>query len=1026
VDSEQLEAAIAAQERLRGVVADEIIDATIALLRQQFSALGAGQRRRQVTVLFADVSGFTAMSERMDAERITAVMNDIWGHLDAVVLNHGGRIDKHIGDALMALWGADTTREDDPDRAVRAAFQMQEALAQFRIESGLEVAMRIGVNTGPVLLGGVGSTGEFTAMGDAVNVASRLEQASPKDGVLISHDTYRHVRGVFDVQRREALTVKGKALPLQAYVVLGVKERAFRVPSRGVEGVETRMVGRSAELSILCEAFETAAMEPGARLVTVVGEAGVGKSRLLYEFDNWLELHPRAVLYFKGRAVPHRRGVPLALFRDVVSSRFDIADSDPPEVVYDKLVRGTARALQPHDAAVLATWLGFDLSVVRDVTVALEGERLALAGRTHLIELIRAFTMEAPVVMLLEDIHWADDDSLGLATHLLAAVADSPILLVAAARPELVEDRPHWDAEVGRSMRIQLDALAPEDSKALVAEMLRNVLDLPALLIDLVVARSDGNPFYAEELVKMLIDDGVIDTAGPDREWLVDVARLDDVRVPATLTGVLQARLDALPSAVRVSLQRASVVGRIFWDDAVAALIGDAPALGLALDRELVFSRLPSSFTGCSEFIFKHALLRDVTYETVLLSERPALHARAAAWLEHIAANRREEYLAEIGGHYSLAGEHHTAAELFFAAAKGARRSGAARAARLLLEDALAAWRQASLAPPPAALVLLSECLWRLGDVGPAEDAARRAMVAARAIEDDVQLCEALYRASSAAEMRGDDGLCRDLIIEALPVAERIGGATLAGILGGLAWSDYRRGAMDEAEHAASLALTTLGASLDHSAIAGDAHSILGLIANRRRDFETSRRHNEESLAVARRAGDLGSESAALGNLGVFWHELGYAEGRPDYYERAEQTYDAALALARRLELRPSAAQVLSNMGELGLRRGRLDVAQQRLLEAIDLSYKIESLSICVSAIMHFGELLVAQGHVDAGLRLIGFTANHPAIGESRFELDHILERLEAAGIRNARRAIDTAEWPDLSTVVRELLANGA
>ena len=244
-DQQQLERAIAAQEALRGIVPDEVVDSAVAALRRQLATLdAAAPRRRQVTVLFADVSGFTAMSEHMDAELVSAMMNDIWTRLDVVVTSHGGRIDKHIGDALMAVWGADGTREDDPERAVRAGLALQERLAAFTAESGMNVAMRVGISTGPGHLGAMGTTAESTVMGDTVNVASRLEHLAPVHGVLISHETYRTVRGVFDVQPLGEVEVRGKRGTVRVYLVERAKPRAFRLPTRGVEGVETRTIGR--------------------------------------------------------------------------------------------------------------------------------------------------------------------------------------------------------------------------------------------------------------------------------------------------------------------------------------------------------------------------------------------------------------------------------------------------------------------------------------------------------------------------------------------------------------------------------------------------------------------------------------------------------------------------------------------------------------------------------------------------------------------------------------------------------------
>jgi class 3 adenylate cyclase len=249
--------AIAAQEQLRGVVPDAVVDASVAALRHQLAAVQESTpRRRQSTILFADISGFTAMAERLDAEEVATLMNMLWSALDRVIRDHGGRIDKHIGDAVMAMWGAEVTREDDPEQALRAGLGLQEALAVFRAEHHVMLQMRVGVNTGPVLVGNVATTTEFTAIGDAVNVASRLEHAAPVGSVLTSHETYRHVRGVFDVQELERAVLRGRTEPMRVYIVERAKERAFRVASRGVEGVETRTVGRQSELARLCAEYE--------------------------------------------------------------------------------------------------------------------------------------------------------------------------------------------------------------------------------------------------------------------------------------------------------------------------------------------------------------------------------------------------------------------------------------------------------------------------------------------------------------------------------------------------------------------------------------------------------------------------------------------------------------------------------------------------------------------------------------------------------------------------------------------------
>ena len=360
-DRDQLELAIAAQEELRGSVPDEVIAVAVAALRERLAAVGRSEaRRRQVSVLFADVSGFTAMAEQLDAELVADVMNELWARLDAVITGHGGRIDKHIGDAVMAVWGADRVQENDPDRAVSAGLELQRILAAQRAETGTALAMRVGVATGPALLGPVGATAEVTVMGDTVNVASRLEAAAPLGGVLVAPETALHVRERFDLQRQEPVRLKGKSEPLDVHLVLGAKAGVPAFAPR-FEGIETRMIGRDAELAELCEAFERVSARSEPLLVTVVAEAGAGKSRLVYELGRWLDGRCPEAARFEGRAAPALHPEAVGLFRGADPARFGIQESDPPTAVADEFRRRMQRALSADEADVVGHWLGFDL-----------------------------------------------------------------------------------------------------------------------------------------------------------------------------------------------------------------------------------------------------------------------------------------------------------------------------------------------------------------------------------------------------------------------------------------------------------------------------------------------------------------------------------------------------------------------------------------------------------------------------------------------------------------------------------------
>ena len=438
-EREQLEQAIIQLDAQRATLGDGVVDVTIAALREQLAALeqmSPPEQRKQATILFADVSGFTPMSETLDAEEVSDLMNALWQRIDVAIVEHGGRIDKHIGDAVMALWGVDTARESDPECAIRAALAMQATLADF--EAGHTIGMRIGLSTGPVLLGTVGTTGEFSGIGDAVDLAQQLEEAAPTGGVLISYDTYRHVRGVFNVTVQEPLVVKGKAEPVQTYVVQRAKPRAFRLGQRGVQGVETRMIGRDGELAALQDGLNSAIAGRQTTLVTVLGEAGVGKSRLLYEFDKWLELRPEDVWYFKGRCTQERQGVANGLLRDLFAFRFDIAETDPIEVVRGKLEAGVAEFLPGEGetkAHYLGAWLGYDYGHSPHVA-ALRGDAEQLHNRASLYlgQFFAALTDDSPVVVLLEDLHWADGGSLNALVDLCRRRPGLPLFILCLAR----------------------------------------------------------------------------------------------------------------------------------------------------------------------------------------------------------------------------------------------------------------------------------------------------------------------------------------------------------------------------------------------------------------------------------------------------------------------------------------------------------------------------------------------------------------------------------------------------------------
>ena len=490
---------------------------------------------------------------------------------------------QYAGDSILAVFGADEAREDDAERAVRcglALLELGKALgAEVRAAHGHDgFNVRVGVHTGGVLLGG-GVDADGSIRGIAVNIAARMEQTAPAGALRISHDAYAQVRGLFEVERQEPLAVKGVDEPIQSYLVLRAKARSFRLGSRGIEGVATRMIGRDAELEALQDAFKRLFIDRSLAAVTVVADAGIGKSRLLYEFAAWSDARPESFFLFRGRATPQTQGQPFGLLRDIIAWRFQIADDDSIETARRKMEQGIVPLFLDDDgpdlaeghAHLLGHLIGIEWRESRHVKGILDDPKQIRNRAFHAAaQLFRRIGRAdgSPVVLQLEDLHWADNESLDFLAYLAEIDRDVPLLMLACCRPTLFERRASWCAErVHR--RIDLQPLGKDMSRLLVSELLKKLPEVPAALRELVTGGAEGNPFYMEELVKMLIDQGAIETG---EVWKVNAERLLLTKVPPTLTGVLQARLDGLPAPERLTLQQASVIGPVFWDRALIAL----------------------------------------------------------------------------------------------------------------------------------------------------------------------------------------------------------------------------------------------------------------------------------------------------------------------------------------------------------------------------------------------------------------------------------------------------------------------
>lgn len=969
-EREQLEKAIDALEAQRSTLGDAVVDAALGPMREKLATLQGDekhlhsieqhkQERKQVTVLFADVSGFTSMSEKLDHEEVSGIMNALWSRLDKSILNHGGLIDKHIGDAVMALFGAPIAQEDDPERAIRAALTMQAEIKEwkttFDAESPLQplimnIQMRIGINTGPVLLGTVGTTGEYTAIGDTVNLASRLEHAAPVEGVLISQDTYQHVRGIFDVTPLEPIEVKGKSEPIQVYVVNASRPRSFRVTTRGVEGIETRTIGREVELSKMKAALKTAMGARQTQLVSIVAEAGTGKSRLLYEFINWLEDQHFSLSWFKGRATQEMNKTPYALIRDLFSTNFEIQDSDSAAVAREKLEAGIFSGLDDgQDASAYAAFIGhligYDYSNVPHLK-GIQGDARQIRDLAfhYATQFFINSTRHQTSVILLEDIHWADSGSLDLIEYVINNQPNLPLLIVALSRPNLFEKRSSWGQGPFQHIRLDLKPLSSQDCRQLVAEILRNVPKIPPALVDIIIEKAEGSPFYVEELIKTLIDEGVI--LRSDFNWEVDVGRLPNLKVPATLTGVLQARLDNLPERDREVLQQASVVGRVFWNNVLEYMhnpetqLSNSPEavanrLGILEKKEVIFHRDASAFAESTEYIFKHAILHDVTYESVLLKLRRVYHVQVAERLIELGRERINEYAGRVGEHFELAEDLLHAAEWYMRAGVQAQDTYAPDVAINYYQKALG-FLNDQIGKERIKQKL--EICRRLGEVlnwqARYSEAARTyelLLDLSNEIEDAEAQSRAYYGLATSLGYQGDHNASLENAIQAERLArEAKSPIDLVKALWTQGSARFRLGQAQAVFDLGEQALA-IATDLDNGGEIGRCLNLLGAAYYITGQYQQAEEYFDRALQIFQRLGNRRQGMDLLSNLGVI------AEARGDY-DTALQRYQNALEIAREVGYRDGEIVFLTNRGGEFAALGNFSSAETDLRSAIELA----------------------------------------------------------------------------------------
>ena len=633
------------------------------------AAAPSREERKVVTILFTDLVGSTARAEGLDPEDVRATLSSYYARLRAELERHGGTVEKFIGDAVMAVFGAPVAHEDDPERAVRAALAIRDSI-------GEDLEIRTAVHTGEALvaLGARAVEGEGMVSGDVVNTAARLQGSAPVNGILVGEGTYRATRQVIDYREAPSVDAKGKAEPVKVWEAVAARSR---FGSDVEQKLRTPLVGRERERGLLADALAHARTEQSAQLVTLVGVPGIGKSRLVAELFQITEADPDLISWRQGRSLPYGERVSFWALGEIVKAHAGILESDDTATAEEKL-GAMVEALSEDERE--REWLA---RLTRPL-VGLEGaERTereeAFAAWRRLLE---AAAEQRPLILVFEDLHWADDGLLDFVDHLADWATTVPLLIVGTARPELLDRRPGWGGGKRNAFTLSIGALTDEETAVLLQRLLdRAVLDADAQ--QAVLQRAEGNPLYAEEYARMLSEH-----AG------------GDLPLPETVQGLIAARIDALAPEEKALLQDASVIGKVFWPGALPG--GDDRTLHALERKEFIRRDRRSSIARETQYAFLHALVRDVAYGQIPRAERAERHRRAAEWIASLAGDRAEDHAEMLAHHYHEALALGQAAGLDTAAlreparnafAEGAQRAlslGAGRTALDLAREALA------------------------------------------------------------------------------------------------------------------------------------------------------------------------------------------------------------------------------------------------------------------------------------------------------------------------------------------------
>jgi len=940
------------------------------------------EERKVITAIFVDLVGSTARSEQLDPEDVKALVAPYHARVRAELERHGGTFEKFSGDAVLALFGTPKAHEDDPERAIRAGLAVAKGIAELNAEDEwLDLHIRIGIHTGEalVMLGARPSEGEWSAAGDVLNTAARIQSAAPRDGILVGRATYLATMNAFEFREAEPVQAKGKSEAVSVWEVVAARDGAPPRPSD-----ETRFVGREEELDALL-GFCTGMLDGRrAGIATIVGSPGIGKSRLLHELVTRLE--ERCNVHW-GRCLSYGEGITYWPVTEIVKSAAGILRSDEPETVAARLDT-FLEGLVTEDvdelrtiAAALSNLIGI-ATTPRGTYASSEISQTELHwGIRRTLQLLAT---ERPTAVVIEDLHWAEPTLLELIAYVAGEDTEAPLVLVCSARPDLEEVAPGFLGSEGRRRTVELQTLGADQAAALLADLTGDPALAATPFASALIENAGGNPLFLEETVRMLRDQGLIDL----ERWRSGDAR--DLPIPTSVQGLISSRLDRLARQEKQLAHHASVVGSVFWAGAVAHLsLQDGrppddprPGLGELERRDFVAHKAVSTVAGEDEYAFKHILMRDVAYGQVPKGRRAQLHLRFSDWVT-VVRGKADEFIEIVAWHLEQAcglsrevarspidPPIREAAEALAKAAGRAERRESLREARRYYTRALDVLGDDHADLRAELRLRRADILMMLGELKEASDELEDVAEAASALQRTDIACEASLLLGDIDQRQGRAADAHERLTKAQDLA-RSGDAYLrikvAYVLAALV-ADFE-GQYEQAIDGLHFGIATAD-EIGDVALAAEGHLRLAPTVMNRGDLATAESELRCCLKLARELGSHRVEAEATSWLGIIRHHRGYPEEAErlclqarTWFERTGDSYFQAQNLTQGLAL-------------IALETGRPDEAEAWLREAMPVALQIGGW-VAVEAYRYLAEALVAQERLDDAREIVAFAARN-------------------------------------------------